>query len=58
MTYAIQTLENQAKLLKDCLSEWDATQYPEAHKDRERKLKEVNDALKVLTQPTLFTDAQ
>jgi len=48
MTHAIQTLEKEKQLLTDCLSDWDLQQYPEARKEREIKLKEINNALEKL----------
>lgn len=41
MEYAIQILEREAQQLRDCLSTWEETHYPEAKKERNRKLRDI-----------------
>jgi hypothetical protein len=54
MNYAIQLLEREADIIKKCLNEGDFKVYPESKKDRDSKLKDIELALKQLTQTTLF----
>ncbi len=49
MTYAIQILERDKKYLEAALNNWEAILYPEARKDRDQKLKEINEAIKILS---------
>lgn len=46
--YSIEVLEKERQLLNDCLSEWDLKQYPEARKERENRLKDIDETLKIL----------
>jgi len=46
--YAIEVLEKEKQLLNDCLSDWDLQKYPEARKERENRLKDINETLKML----------
>lgn len=48
MNYAVQLLEKEKEMLEKILSEWDETEYPEARKDRDKKLKDLNKALKLI----------
>ena len=48
MNYAIEILEKEKTLLLKCLSDWDCEKYPEAFKDRNKKLKEVEKAIETL----------
>jgi len=46
--YAIKILEKEIYLLSNCLSDWHISQYPEAKKEREIKLKELKESIKKL----------
>jgi len=46
--YAIEVLEKEKQLLNDCLSDWDLQQYPEARKERENRLKDIDETLNML----------
>ena len=48
MTYAIEILQHDKKLLEQCLNGWEADHYPEARKDRDRKLQEIIEAINIL----------
>jgi len=50
MTYAIEILEKEKELLTKCLNEWDTQTYPEAKKEREKRLNDINNALQLLNQ--------
>lgn len=48
MREAIFILEREKKLLEDCLKGWKQDSHPEAFKQRNEKLKEINKALEIL----------
>jgi hypothetical protein len=48
MKYAIKILEKEKQLLEECLKEWKPENYPEAFKERNRKLKEIEKAIQTL----------
>ena len=48
MEYAIEILEKDRQLLIRCLEGCPFTLYPEAHKDRNKKLKDINEAIELL----------
>lgn len=48
MTYVICLLEKERDLITRCLNEWESKEYPEAKKEREKRLKELNEAIKKL----------
>jgi len=48
MSYAIEVLEEERKLLEKCLSKWDEENYPEARKERNEKLKNLVKAIEYL----------
>lgn len=48
MTYAIETLQKEHDLLQKCLKEGDWSKYPAAKKDREKKLREIQNAISYL----------
>lgn len=50
MTYAIEILEKEKAILEKCLSEWDEREYPEAKKEREKRLKDINKAIEKLNE--------
>jgi len=50
MKEAIFILEREKNLLKQCLKGWKTENYPEAFKERNKKLKEINKAIEVLNQ--------
>lgn len=50
MTYAIEILEKEKELLIKCLNEWNIQTYPEAKKEREKRLNDINNALQLLNQ--------
>lgn len=43
--YAIEILENEIRLLEKCLSEWDINRYPESRRIRDKRLKDLQNAL-------------
>ncbi len=56
MNYAIQTLELEARLITKVLREtkaWD--NFPEAFKDRQKKLREINNAIKLIQESKVIT---
>jgi len=50
MEEAIIILEREKNLLEDCLKGWKSENHPEAFKQRNKKLKEINYALDTLKQ--------
>lgn len=48
MSYAVEILEKEIILLLKCLNEWDIQTYPEAKKEREKRLNDINNALQLL----------
>ena len=49
MKYAIELIEREINLLQRCLSEWECKEYPDAKKERDKRLNELNEALNKLT---------
>jgi len=45
MSYAIEILEEESRRLERCLSEWHCKEYPEAKKQRDNRLIEINQAI-------------
>ena len=50
--YAITILEKEKQSLEYCLKGWKQEHYPEAFNDRNKKLKEINTAILILTNKT------
>jgi len=50
MNYAIEILEKEKQLLEDCLRGWNKENYPEAFKDRNSKLKDIEKAMSLLNK--------
>ena len=48
MDYALQTLERESSLIAKTLSTWMEGKHPEAKKEREKRLKELNKAIKAI----------
>ena len=48
MSYAIEVLEKEMKLLTDCLSEWQLKDYPEAREERNKKVKNIVKSIEYL----------
>ena len=48
MSYAVEILEKERILLLKCLNEWNTQTYPEAKKEREKRLNDINNALQLL----------
>ena len=48
MNYAIEILEKEKTLLLKCLTDWDIKEYPEALKDRNNKIKDIEKAIQTL----------
>lgn len=46
--YAVQLLKNERDILKHILDTWSIKGYEEAKKDRMNKLKQLEDAIKIL----------
>ena len=49
MKYAIELIEREISLLERCLIVWECKEYPEAKKQRDKRLNELNEALNILT---------
>ena len=49
MNYALHTLTNEKRLLEQCLKGFNESDYPEAFKDRTRKLKQLNKAIELIS---------
>jgi len=49
MEYAIRTLDQEKRLLVELLKTWPKGEYEEQRKDRVKKLREVMEAIKVLS---------
>jgi len=45
MNYAVQLIEKEINILEKCLSDWETNNYPEAKQEREKRLKELKEAL-------------
>lgn len=48
MNYAIELLEKEKILIQKALEGWEPEHFPEAFKDRNKKLKNINEALEKL----------
>lgn len=48
--YAVQELEKIRITLEKALEGWNPEHYPEAFRDRNKKLKDINKALEILKQ--------
>lgn len=56
MNYAIEVLEKEKTLLLKCLTDWDVKEYPEALKDRNNKIKDIEKAIQTLIQKQSLID--
>lgn len=50
MEYVIRILTTEKNLLEKALEGWDDGHYPEAKKVRDKRLKEVNNAIEILSR--------
>lgn len=50
MNYAIETLEKEKALIEKALNEWECKEYPEAKKEREKRLNDINNAINKLNE--------
>ena len=50
MNYAIKILQNELNILQRCLNEWESENYPEAKKEREKRLNDINNAINKLNE--------
>ena len=48
MKYSIQILEEEKAIIKKCLTNWDKEHYPEAHKERNARIKDLDKAIETL----------
>lgn len=48
MNYVIEVLTKEKEIFEDILSKWDLHHYPESRKVRDKKLKELNEAIEKL----------
>jgi len=48
MNYSIEILERERDILKKCLSEWQSENYPDAKKEREKRLKDIDECISIL----------
>ena len=56
MNYAIEVLEKEKTLLLKCLSDWDIKLYPEAFKERNNRIKDIEKAIQTLIQKQSLID--
>ena len=49
MKYAIRTLDQEKRLLVEILKTWPKGEYEDQRKDRVRKLRDIMDAIKILS---------
>ena len=49
MNYAIEILEKEKSLIEKALTNWETKEYPEAKKQREKRLNELNEAIEKLS---------
>jgi hypothetical protein len=54
MNYAIEILEKEIRILKDALKGWKSKDYPEAFKERNKRLTDLELALTKLQNISLF----
>ncbi len=47
MNYAIEVLEKEKQLIEKALSGWDLDKYPDARKERDRRLKDLKKAIEL-----------
>jgi len=48
MNYAVKILKEEKYRLVKALNDWDEEKYPEARKERNNRLKEINEALELI----------
>ena len=48
MKYSIKILEEEKAMMKKCLSNWDKEHYPEAHKERMGRVKDLDEAIRII----------
>jgi len=48
MKYSIEILEKEKHLINACLSDWDLKNHPEARKDRQKKLDDLDQCISIL----------
>lgn len=48
MMYAVEILEKEKALITAALSKWETEYYPDAKKEREMRLKQLNRAIEVI----------
>ena len=53
MEYVINLLEKEKAIFEKLLNDWDINQQVEARKDRDDKLKQLNNALNILNNGSL-----
>jgi archaellum biogenesis ATPase FlaH len=56
MNYAIEILEKEKSLIEKALTNWETKEYPEAKKQREKRLNELNDAIKAIDNKKYLID--
>ena len=56
MNYAIRILEIEKQLLENCLKEFKNENYKEAFKDRNNKLKDIDNAIQTLITKQCLID--
>jgi hypothetical protein len=56
MNYSIEILEKEKTLLLKCLNDWDVKEYPEALKDRNNKIKDIEKAIQTLITKQFLID--
>lgn len=54
MNYAIETLQKEIRILKEALKGWKSKDYPEAFKERNKRLNDLELALAKLQNINLF----
>lgn len=48
MSYSIEVLEKEKSILEKCLLEWESIEYPEAKKEREKRLNDLKKSIELL----------
>lgn len=48
MRYSIEILEKERDILIKCLSEWQSKNYPDAKKEREKRLNDIDECISIL----------
>ena len=53
LNYALETLQKERELVDRALNNWEKQKYPEARKERERRLNDLNKAILLIQTKTV-----